>query len=127
MAKSKKSDKTEGQSEKKTTKSAELLKAEKANKAAKDKAKKEKKESVAAAKAAAAASIELEKAQKEQDKISYSKMVTTAYSKAWKREELIAYVKENYEDVKPFEMNNKQIAFIICGTRVPSEGYFTVS
>tara|TARA_R110001599_G_scaffold184514_1_gene377980 strand:+ start:4382 stop:4813 length:432 start_codon:yes stop_codon:yes gene_type:complete len=128
-------------------KSATLLKAEKADKAAKAKAAKEKKEAAAAVKAektakakaakekreaaaaekaAAAASKELAKAQKA-EKVSYSSIVSKAYSQTWKREDLIKYVHSNYDNVENFEMNNKQIGFTINGTRVPSDGYFTVN
>jgi colicin import membrane protein len=138
--------KTTAKSAVKTKKSAALLKAEKADKAAKAKAAKEKREAAAAAKAekaakakaakekreaaaaekaAAAASKELAKAKKAEI-ASFSSLVRTAYSKAWKRAELIDYVNENFENVENFELNNKQIAFKINGTRVPSEGYFRV-
>lgn len=131
----------------KSKKSESLLKAEKADKAAKSKAAKEKKEAAAAEKAAAkalkkaakekreaeaaekaaeAASKELAKANKV-ELTNYSAISTAAYSKTWKKEELTDFVQSKYNDVKPFEINNKQIAFMISGTRVPSEGYFTVN
>ena len=102
----------------------ESLAADKAVKAAKAKAAKEKKESAAAAKAAKAASDMLEKAKKEE--VSYSPIVTKAYSKKWSKEELVSWVKENYDGVECIEMNNKQIAFSINGNRVPTEGFLTV-
>ncbi len=107
-----------------TKKTAAVLKAEKADKAAKAKAAKEKKEAAAAAKAAKAASDMLEKAKKEE--VSYSPIVTKAYSKKWSKEELVSWVKENYDGVECIEMNNKQIAFSINGNRVPTEGFLTV-
>jgi|GEM_PF-6077393 len=110
----------------KSEKSARLIEAEKAEKEAKAKADKEKKESVAADKAAKRAEQALQAAKKE-PKVSYSKLVSTAYSKSWKKDALIRYVKENFEDVKQFEANNRQIAFTISGTRVPKEGFFSVS
>ena len=67
----------------------------------------------------------LEKAKKEE--VSYSPIVTKAYSKKWSKEELVSWVKENYDGVECIEMNNKQIAFSINGNRVPTEGFLTVS
>ena len=114
----------------------ESLAANKSLKAAKEKAAKEKKEAASAEKAAQAASDMLEKAAKaasdmlekaKKEEISYSPIVTKAYSKKWRKEELVHWVESNYDNVNCIEMNNKQIAFSINGTRVPLEGFLTVS